>query len=94
MPSNSEKYEVLLTDDALGALNKLDKPLRERVKRKLEALSKLRPARTLKKHSDIWVLEIGDCRALYLMDKNAKTKTVFFIGNHKEYEKRYFLMFK
>jgi mRNA-degrading endonuclease RelE of RelBE toxin-antitoxin system len=94
MPFRDEKYGVLLTDETLAVLNKLDKPVRERVKKKLEKLSTLRPARTLKKHGDVWVLEIGDYRALYLIDVSAKTKTVFFIGDHKEYEKKYFLMFK
>jgi len=94
MPSEDEKYDVLLTDEALISLNRLDKPMRERVKKKLERLSTLRPARTLKKHGDVWILEIGDYRALYLIDKSAKTRTVFFIGDHKEYEKKYLLMFK
>jgi len=94
MPSQNEKYAVFLTDEALAALNKLDKAVRERVKEKLGALSTLRPARTLKKHADIWVLEIGDYRALYLIDKSAKARTVFFIGDHKKYEKKYAQMFK
>ncbi|MDO8339074.1 MAG: type II toxin-antitoxin system RelE/ParE family toxin [Candidatus Burarchaeum sp.] len=93
MPQD-EKYNVLLTDEALAALNKLDKAVRERVKKRLEALSTLRPARTLRKHVDVWVLEIGDYRALYLIDEKAKTRTVFFIADHKEYERRYFHMFK
>ena len=94
MPSQDEEHGVLLTDEALAALNRLDKALRERVKKKLGALSALRPARTLRKHPDVWVLEIGDFRALYLIDKTARTRTVFFIGNHREYEKKYLLMFK
>ncbi|MEW6328807.1 MAG: type II toxin-antitoxin system RelE/ParE family toxin [Candidatus Micrarchaeota archaeon] len=94
MPSSDEKYRVLITDEALAVLNKLDKAVRGRVKKKLEALSSLRPARTLKKHRDIWILGIGDYRALYLIDENARTRTVFFIGSHKEYEKKYLLMFK
>ncbi|MBM3228919.1 hypothetical protein FJZ26_00655 [Candidatus Parvarchaeota archaeon] len=94
MPYTEGKFEVLLTDEALATLNKLDKSVRERVKKKLEALSHLRPSRTLKKHGDIWVLEIGDYRALYLIDNKSRTKTVFFIADHKEYEKRYLLMFK
>ena len=31
---------------------------------------------------------------MYLIDEGAKTRTIFFIGNHKEYEKKYLLMFK
>ena len=93
LPQN-EKYSVLLTDEALASLNKLDQSVIERVKKKLEALSTLRPARTLKKHPDVWVLEIGDFRALYLINKTAKTRNVFFIGDHKDYEKKYFQMFK
>jgi len=93
MPAQNEKYTVLLTDEALAALNKMDKSVRERVKKRLEALGTLRPARTLKRHGEVWVLEIGDYRALYLIDKSAKTRTVFFIGDHKEYEKKYQRMF-
>lgn len=88
------KYGVLLTDDALAELNKVDNSLRERLKKRVESLCTLKPARTLKKHGEIWVLEIGDYRALYLIDERARTKTIFFIGNHKEYEKRYLRMFK
>ncbi len=88
------KYRVFLTGEALAVLDKLDKPVRERVKTRLEALGTLRPARTLKKHGDVWVLEIGDYRALYLIEENAKTRTVFFIGDHKEYERKYLRMFK
>ena len=88
------EVQVLLTDEAVEALNKLDKAVRERVKKRLEALGTLRPARTLKKHPDVWVLEVGDYRALYLIDEKAKTRTVFFIADHKEYERRYLRMFK
>ena len=94
MPSQNDKYGVFLTDEALAQLNKLDKSARERVKKKLESLSTLRPARTLKKHGDVWVLEIGDYRAMYLIDQSTGARTVFFIGDHKEYEKKYLLMFK
>ena len=93
MPSQ-EKYSVLLTDEALAALNGLDKPVRERVKKRLERLRTSLPARTLKKHPEIWILDIGDYRALYLIDKTARTRTVFFIGDHKEYERKYLFMFK
>jgi len=94
MPPQNEKHSVFLTGEALLQLNKLDKPLRERVKKKLESLSTLRPARTLKKHGDVWVLEIGNYRAMYLIDSREKTKTVFFIGDHKKYEKKYLQLFK
>ncbi len=87
------EFSVLLTDEALAALNKLDKSVRERAKKRLLALRTLRPARTLRKHGEVWVLEIGDCRALYLIDEKAATRTVFFIGSHKEYEKKYLQMF-
>ena len=94
MPSRDEEYRVLLTDEALRALNELDKAVRERVKKRLEALSTLRPARTLRKHADVWVLEIGDYRALYLIDEKAKARTVFFVAYHKEYERKYLRMFR
>lgn len=92
--SPDEVYCVLLTGEALAELDRLDKPVRERVRKRLEALSTLRPARTLKRHADVWVLEIGDHRALYLIDKSKMTRTVFFIGDHKEYERKYLRLFK
>ena len=92
--SPMNEVQVLLTDEAVEALNKLDKAVRERVKKRLEALGTLRPARTLKKHPDVWVLEVGDYRALYLIDEKAKTRTVFFVADHKEYERRYLRMFR
>ena len=94
MPTQDEKHPVFLTDEALAQLNRLDKTARGRVKKKLEALSTLRPARTLKKHGDVWVLEIGDYRAMYLIGQSTGARTVYFIGDHKKYEKKYVLMFK
>ncbi len=94
MPFYDEKRPVFLTGEALAQLDRLDKPLRERVKKKLDALRTLRPARTLKKHGDVWILEIGDYRAMYVIGKETGARTVFFIGDHKEYQKRYLLMFK
>ncbi len=72
----------------------LDKSIQMRVKKRLGLLETLRPTRTLKKHPNVWVLEIGELRVLYLVDSKEKTKTVFFIGNHKYYEKKYFQMFE
>lgn len=87
-----EDYSVFLTYEAKEQLNCFDKSIRERIKKRLSSLSVCKDKRTLKKHPDIWVLEIGQYRALYLVDVQKKTKTVFFIADHKEYEKKYLRM--
>jgi mRNA-degrading endonuclease RelE of RelBE toxin-antitoxin system len=88
------EFKVFLSDEALAALEALDKAVSGRVKKRIAALRTLKPARTLRKHPEVWVLEIGNYRALYLIDAEAKTRTVFFIGDHKEYEKEYLRMFR
>ncbi len=94
MAGQEEEFRVFITDDANTSLKKFAKPVAERIKKKIERLSCIAPARTLKKHPDIFVLEIGDYRALYLVDEKAKAKTVFFIADHKDYERRYNLMWR
>ena len=89
-----EEWKVILSKGALSQFGKLDKSAQERIRKRLEALRVLIPARTLKGRRDVWVLRIGNFRALYLIDKTARTRAVFFIGNHKEYEKKYQQMFK
>lgn len=87
-------FKILLIEDAKEQLNALDGSVRERIRKRLERLSTGPDARTLRGHPDIWVLDIGDYRAFYLINEKAKVKTVFFIGDHKEYQRRYEKMFK
>lgn len=69
-----DEWSVVLEDEALTQLNKLDKSIRERIKKKLEAMRRLSPARTLKKHRDVWVQDTGGYRIMYLVDATSRKK--------------------
>jgi len=93
MAADTGKYEILYSEKAAQALRKMDKAVSDMVKKKADALSTRPSTRSLKKHPDILILEIGQYRALYIIDKPKKIKTVFFVGDHKEYKKLYGQMF-
>jgi len=93
MAADTEKYDVLYSEKAAKALKKMDKAVSNMIKKKADALATRAPTRSLKEHPGVLILEIGQYRALYAIDKAKKTKTVFFVGDHKEYEKLYGKMF-
>jgi mRNA-degrading endonuclease RelE of RelBE toxin-antitoxin system len=93
MAGDAEKYEVFYSEKAATALRKMDKSVSEMIKKKADALATRPPTRSLKKHPDVSILEIGQYRALYIINMEKKTKTVFFVGDHKEYKKLYGEMF-
>jgi mRNA-degrading endonuclease RelE of RelBE toxin-antitoxin system len=66
---------------------KMDKSIRERVWKKIQQLKTLTNSRHLKKGFDFFVSEIGQYRIAYKTDEKRKTKTIYFVGDHKEYEK-------
>ena len=86
-------FIVGLNKDAQKQFAALDKSVRERIKKRLEKLEINHDVRTLVGRPDVWVSEIGDYRIYYLIDDATKIKTVFFVGDHKEYEQRYKKMF-
>jgi len=90
----NDEWKVVLEESALGQINCLDKPIRERIKKKLETMRLISPTRTLKRHAETWVQDVGGYRIMYLADFKSKTKTIVFIGDHKEYERKYMQMFK
>ncbi len=86
-------FIVGLNEDAQKQFGALDNSVRERIKKRLQKLEINHDVRTLIGRPDVWVSEIGDYRIYYLIDAAAKIKTVFFVGDHKEYERRYEKMF-
>jgi len=93
MAADADKYGILYSERAVETLKKMDKSISEKIRKKIDALAVRAPTRALKKHPDVLVLEFGQHRVLYLMDAGKKTKTIFFVGDHKEYEKKYGKMF-
>ena len=86
-------FVVRLNEDAQKQFRGLDNAVRDRIKKRLEKLKINHDVRTLKEWPEVWIAGIGDYRALYLIDEQTKNKTVFFIGDHKGYERRYEKMF-
>lgn len=64
---------------------KLDGGTRERVLKRIVRMSSEPLGRHLRHGLDFFVIELGQYRVVYKA-KNA-TKTIFFVGTHKEYEK-------
>ena len=93
MAADTGKYDVFYSEKAAKALKKMDKTISNMIKKKADALATRAPTRSLKEHPGVLILEIGQYRALYIVDDARKTKTVFFVGDLKEYEKLYGRMF-
>tara|TARA_Y100000310_G_C20703003_1_gene831828 strand:- start:467 stop:772 length:306 start_codon:yes stop_codon:yes gene_type:complete len=93
LPSTGEALElkhwkVLLKPGWDVHFKKFDKPTRERIMKKLDQMEKPAKPRGLRS-SNYLVEEVGQYRIAYEADEQAHTKSVHFIGNHKQYEKWY-----
>lgn len=62
-----------------------DKPLREQILKKLQQMKQPLSGRGLH-GSQYLVEEVGQCRIVYEQDAAFRTKTVHFVGNHKQYD--------
>jgi len=76
---------VLLHPKAARTLQKIEGPMKSRIKEKLRELGD-HPERVgkLLKHSDFWSLRVGDYRAIYEIDKNRNLVVVLFIGHRSQ----------
>lgn len=78
------KFKILLHPKAADFLEKLDKPLREMVKTKLEKLEEYPEKRGERlRYTDFWKLRIGNYRAIYEIDREKAQVIILFIG-HRE----------
>ncbi|MFH1224205.1 MAG: hypothetical protein V1676_00190 [Candidatus Diapherotrites archaeon] len=82
-------YAVMLDPAAERQLGRIDKASRLRILKKLVSLEKENQARHLEKGLPFFVAEAGQFRICFKVQENGKEKRVYFIGNHKEYEKWY-----
>ncbi|MCK4328064.1 MAG: type II toxin-antitoxin system HigB family toxin [Candidatus Diapherotrites archaeon] len=67
--------------------SKLDKTMQKRVWKKIQQLKQTTYSRHLKLGFPFFVTEIGQYRLCYKIDGQQKTKTMYFVGTHKDYEK-------
>lgn len=80
-------YGIEFHEDWYGYFSRLDKAVKKRVVKKILQLQGDIPARHLKQGSLFYVSEIGQYRLCYTIDEKKKLKVVYFVGDHKEYEK-------
>jgi len=78
-------FEVLLHEDAAARLLGMDASVRERMIKRIARMREEPAGRHLKYGLDSFVIEIGQYRIVYTCE--GKRKTIYFVGNHKEYEK-------
>ena len=67
--------------------SKMDSSEKERIWKKIQQLKTLEKARHLKKGLPYFVVETGQYRVAF--KEEAKKRTIYFAGNHKQYEKWY-----
>ena len=81
------KYAIEFHEDWDSYFSKLDNSLKKRVMKKILQLQYGVPARHLKQGLPFFVSEMGQYRLCYTVDEKRKIKTIYFVGNHKDYER-------
>jgi mRNA interferase RelE/StbE len=78
-------FTVLLHPKAVKILQKIEEPIRSRMREKLRKLRN-RPERVGKplKYSDFWSLRVGDYRAIYEINRDKNQVIILFIGHRKK----------
>ena len=80
-----QMFEVLLHPLAARFLEKLDKEMREQIKKKLKELAEFPEQRGKHlKYTQFWSLRIGDYRAIYEIKTDDKRVIVLFIGHRDD----------
>ncbi len=84
------KFEILFKDSALEEFLKLDKSIRIRIGKKIKQMERADlKTRHLRSGIPFFVLEVGQYRICFSINVARMEKTVYFIGNHKDYERWY-----
>ena len=78
-------FTVLLHPKAAKTLEKLGKPLEQRIKKQLREL-KDHPENIGKElqYSNFWSLRIGDYRAIYEINREKRQVIILFVGHRKK----------
>lgn len=69
--------------------SKMDKITQEKIWKKIQKQRNETPARHMRFGLEFYVLEISQYRVALKINEVKKLKTVWFAGNHKQYEKWY-----
>jgi len=77
-------FQVFLHHKAAESLQKLDKLIRDEIKKKLKELEKQPNTGKRLRYSNFWSLRAGDFRVIYEIDRGEKRVIVLFIGHRKK----------
>ena len=81
-------YRIILHPDAKESLDEMDKSVRLQILKKIHQLERDDlTSRHLKHGLPFFVEEPGQYRICFTIDEAEKTKTVWFAGDHKQYQK-------
>jgi mRNA-degrading endonuclease RelE of RelBE toxin-antitoxin system len=79
------RFRVLTDDRPEGRLLAMDKPLRERLIKRILRMRDEPPGRHLLRGFPFFVEEVGQYRIIYTVADDLKK--IHFVGDHKEYER-------
>ena len=83
-------FSIEFTQQAKDNLSKLDKSIQIRILKKILQLEgEDLTSRHLKHGLPFFVEEVGGNRIIFETDERNKTKTILFLGDHKQYQKWY-----
>lgn len=81
-------YNVHFTPTAIADLDRLDKPVAQRILNKIQWLAKnfdsLAPEPLTGRWAGVFKLRVGDYRVLYTSDRNKNSITVHFVRHRRE----------
>ncbi|MCX6773846.1 MAG: hypothetical protein NTY68_02495 [Candidatus Micrarchaeota archaeon] len=80
-------YIIKMTEECRWLFEKLDKDIQIRISKKITQIGEGLPGRHLKHGLDFFVEEVGQYRICYKSFEDIGIRWVYFVGNHKEYEK-------
>jgi len=90
--SDYKMYELDYKDDWDKYFKKMNKEMQLKIWKKIEQLKELESARHLKLGLPFFVVETNQYRITFRQIGN--TRTIWFAGNHKQYEKWYLNLIK
>jgi hypothetical protein len=67
----------------------MDNATQEQIWKKIQKQKNETPARHMRFGLEFYVLQIGQNRIALKTNEKEKIKTIWFVGNHKQYEKWY-----
>jgi len=76
-------FQLLVHPKAASFLKKQDKPIKERITKKLRQLENNLELGKPLRYSNFWSLCVGNYRLIYEIDKEKKKILVLFIGHRK-----------